>query len=275
MTNTIRIGALNNTASQEKARILKTAFSGLEISSEIGLIADQSALLLGDVDVLAVEMAELPPFLPEGWKIAAVSERLDPGEMLVVKTKTMESGRLFGLPEGAVVGCTSPLQLAQFREFRPDLELILTAPGCQDPLELFSEGTSGLIVAAHALASFSPDPAEFKVIRLHPKEMVPCPAQGVTAWIANAWDLPVCRLLRQIHHPEVSAVTNVERMALRLLPPETYAAFGAYCSRDNHGNFHVHGVLAPSDGGALKRASLSSSTSFRLSERLVSALTTA
>ena len=274
LTNTIRIGILDNTVAQQNARILEAAFSALEIPSELVLIADQTALLLGDVDVLAIPMAQLPPFLPEGWKIGAVSERLDPAEVLLLKTGTPGSDHLFGLPTGAVVGCSSPLQLVQFHEFRPDLELILTAPGLQDPLELFSEGISGLIFPAHSLVSFSPDPAQFKVIRLHPSEMVPYPAQGVMAWIVNVWDLPVRRLLRRIHHPEVSAVTNIERMALRLLPPETYAAFGACCYRDNHGNFHVHGVLVPPDRGALKRASLSSSTSFRLAERLVNALTT-
>ena len=271
LTNIIRIGALDNSASQEKARLLQTTFSALEIPSEIGLIADQSALLLGDVDILAIEMAELPPFLPEGWKIGAVSKRRDPGEALVIKTTTLDAGRLFGLPEGARVGCSSPLQLVQFREFRADLELILTPLGRRDPMELFSEGLAGLVVPAHTLSDVSPD---LRVVRLHPREVVPYPAQGVTAWIANAWDLPVRRLLRRIHHPEVSAVTNIERMALRLLHPETHAAFGAYCFRDNQGNFHVHAVLVPPGGGALKRASLSSSTSYRLAERLVNALAT-
>ena len=270
--NSIRIGALENTFSLQRARNLHEALAAQEISSEITLVQDEDALLRGDVDILTADMAELPAFLPDSWKIAGVSKRLDPSDSLVVRSaEIMEQGRLFGLPEGVQVACASPLQAGQLRIFRPDLKLVVST--LREGLDVFkNDGYAAFVVPAHYLENLFPDPVSHKVIPLHPHEMIPAPAQGVTGWIANVDDLPVRRLLKRIHIPEVSAVTNVERMALRLIAPATYTAFGAYCSRDKIGNFHVHGILFPADGSAPKRAKLSSSTSFRLAERLVEAL---
>lgn len=270
--NSIRIGTLDEAFSLKRAHHLQAIFAARETSSEILMIPDDDALLRGDVDILTADMTELPPFLPDGWKIAAVSRRQDPSESLVVKPEAVrEPGRLFGLAEGALVGCHSLLQAGQLRIFRPDLELIVKSP--KEGFGVFhNDHYAAYVVPTHALDSLSLDPDVYNVIRLHPLEMVPAPAQGVTAWITNAGDLPTRRLLKSIHNPEVSAVTNVERMALRLLAPGTYEAFGAYCSRDKIGNFHVHGILFPRDGSGPKQAKLSSSTSFRLAERLVAAL---
>lgn len=270
--NSIRIGALEDIFSLQRARNLQASLAAEEISSEITLIQDVDALLRGDVDVLTADMAELPALLPESWKIAGVSSRLAPSDSLVVRTaEIMEQGRLFGLPEGSLVACASPLQAGQLKLFRPDLELLVRT--LREGLDIFqNDGCAAYLLPSHCLDILFPDQASFKVISLHPHEMIPAPAQGVSAWIANADDLPVRRLLKRIHIPEVSAATNVERMALRLLDPDTYKAFGAYCSRDKIGNFHVHGILFPADGSEPKRAKLSSSTSFRLAERLVEAL---
>lgn len=270
--NSMRIGVEGDALSLQRARHLQAALSTQEIPSEIVFIPDQTALLRGDVDVLTADMASLPAFLPDGWKISAVSGRKDPAESLVVKSSViMDPGRLFGLPEGLLVECASPLQAGQLRIFRPDLELVVTA--LRQMPDLFDNAScTARVVPAHFLDSLSPDPGVWKVIRLHPQEIVPPPGQGVMAWIASADDLPIRRLLRRVHHPEVSAVTNVERMALRLLAPGTYEAFGAYCSQDKIGNFHVHGILFPLDGSGPKRFNLSSSTSFRLAERLIAGL---
>ena len=270
--NSIRIGALEDAFSLKRARHLQAIFAAQETSSEILIILDEDALLRGDVDILTADMAELPAFLPDGWKIAALSGRQDPSESLVVKQEEIsEPGRLFGLAEGALVGCPSLLQAGQLRVFRPDLELIVKSPR-EGFGVIHNDDYAAYVVPTHVLDSLSLDPDAHKAIRLHPLEMIPAPAQGVTAWIAHTDDLPTRRLLKRVHHPEVSAVTNVERMALRLLAPGSYNAFGAYCSRDKIGNLHVHGILFPTDGNGPKQVKLSSSTSFRLAERLVAAL---
>jgi porphobilinogen deaminase len=100
---------------------------------------------------------------------------------------------------------------------------------------------------------------------------VPAPGQGVVAWVCNRDDLKSRQLLKNIHHPEVSACTNVERRVLQHVETELQSDFlGVYCEQDASGNYHVFAVCEA--GGQLKRARLSSSTRLGLAEKLVQQL---
>lgn|GEM_PF-1704018 len=271
MTNSIRIAVFAEGALKEEALQAQKLLSEAGILSEVSEVEDPTALLRGDIDVFPVDMATLPPFLPEGWKIAAVSGRRDPGDVLLVRPDAKAAGQLFGLPAQALVGCFSSLQMAQFVDFRPDLEVTRVGEdSAATALALLREGQlDGLLIPAHIAFSFSRDFLPFQVTRLHPMEMVPLPAQGVTAWITFAGDTATQRLLKSIHHPGVSAVTNIERMALRHLGHDAFGAFGAYCTRDANGNYHLCAAYVAQQRGVLQRATLSSSTNFRLAERIV------
>jgi hydroxymethylbilane synthase len=274
LASSIRIAVFAHGAQKEKVLRARGVLSEAGIRAEILEVEGPTALLRGDIDVFPADMATLPPLLPEGWKIAAVSERQDPADVLLVRVGSTTAGRLFGLRERARVGCFSPLQKAQFGEFRPDLEL--TMAGEDDvagTLALLWEGQlDGLLVPAHVAFSFSQELLPFQATRLHPQEMVPLPAQGVTAWIAFDGDASVQRMLKAIHHPEVSAATNVERMALRLLGQDAFGNFGAYCTRDAGGNYHVSAARSERQSGMLRRAAISSSTNFQLAARLAASI---
>lgn len=274
MTSSIRIAVFAEGVLKEKALQARDLLSEAGIRSEISVVEDATGLLRGDIDVFPVDMATLPPSLPEEWKIVAVSERQDPGDILLVRPGLAADGQLFGLPERALLGCFSPLQMVQFGDFRPDLEM--TRIGEDDiagTLVFLQKGQlDGLLVPAHLAYSLVQAFSPFQATRLHPQEMVPLPAQGVIAWIAFANDTATQRLMQGIHHPEVSAVTNIERMALRHLGQGAFENFGAYCTRDANGNYHVTAAFKEPGSGMLKRATISSSTNFRLSERIAASL---
>jgi porphobilinogen deaminase len=72
---------------------------------------------------------------------------------------------------------------------------------------------------------------------LNPKELIPLAGQGVIAYLTRKDDLPTRRILQQIHHPHVSACTNIERTIKNLFRKR--GLIGAYCERDAQDNFHL------------------------------------
>jgi hydroxymethylbilane synthase len=107
-------------------------------------------------------------------------------------------------------------------------------------------------------------------MELNPREFVPAPAQGVLAWQTHRDDLPTRRILKQLHHPEISAVTNIERRVLQLMDGGCQLPLGVHATRDDAGNYHV--FAACEIAGELRQAQISQSTSFGLAEKIVEQL---
>ena len=79
------------------------------------------ALKEGDVDLLIHCLKDMPTSLPEGCALAAVLEREDPVDSLVVK-KGESWKTLDDLPDGSVVGTSSVRRVAQLRRNYPKLQ---------------------------------------------------------------------------------------------------------------------------------------------------------
>jgi hydroxymethylbilane synthase len=78
-------------------------------------------LLAGTVDLCVHSMKDVPTELPDGCVIAAMTERVDPRDVIVSGTAGYD---LDSLPEGARVGTSSLRRVAQVRALRPDLEIV-------------------------------------------------------------------------------------------------------------------------------------------------------
>jgi len=77
-------------------------------------------------------------------------------------------------------------------------------------------------------------------------------------------------LLKKLHRPDVSAVTNVERRVLQLMEGGCQLPLGVHCERDSTGSFHA--FAACEVGGEMRRVRLSSSTNFGLAEAIAQKL---
>src|SRR6185295_18825018 len=82
----------------------------------------EDALLDGRIDIAVHSLKDLPTILPAGLSIAAICEREDPRDALVLRAG-VENGSLLHLPEGAVVGTSSQRRLAQLKALRSDVEV--------------------------------------------------------------------------------------------------------------------------------------------------------
>ena len=127
-----------------------------------------------------------------------------------------------------------------------------------------------IFLAAAGIGRLGLDVSDLRVVELNPREFVPAPAQGVLAWQTLRDDIPTRTILQKIHHPDISARTNVERRVLQLLDGGCQLPLGVHCELDAAGNYHAFAACFLD--GQMRRARLSSSTRAGMAEKLVADL---
>jgi hydroxymethylbilane synthase len=231
----------------------------------------EEALLRGDIDVAVHSMKDLPTNQPEGLVITAVSYRDNPSDWLIARKESVSEQGLFKLAENAVVGTSANRRKAQLLDFRPDVRLKDIRGNVPTRLDkLRASDFDAIFLAAAGVTRLGLDLSDLVRIELNPREFVPAPAQGVLAWQTNRDDTETRLILTKLHHPQISACTNVERKALQLMDGGCQLPLGVYCERDDVGHFHA--FAACDIGGTMRRARLSSSTHFGMAEKLVADL---
>ena len=247
----------------------ETLLPGTKGHNQAEIKALEAALLRGEVDVAVYSMPDLPTTQTEGLVITAVSYRDDPADVLVLHRSAFTAGEIFKVKKGGKVGCSTRERAAQLIDYRPDIACMEVEDDILANLDKLRSGHfDALFLTAADLLRRSIDLSAFETVFLNTREFVPSPTQGVTAWQCNSDDLTTRRILRQIHHPEVSACTNIERRVKQLMGEEL--PLGVYCARDTNGNFHTFAACAIN--GEMRRAHISSSTSFGVAEKVVKAL---
>ncbi len=266
MNPMLKIGVPDDTLARRQAAFTQTELQRIGVASEIVLLDDvEAALLRGAAQLSAGPMHRLSVAQPEGLVITAVSRRANPADLLVVRPEAVDKTQIFRLKKGAAVNTSSVRRKTQLLDIRPDVDVHST-PG--DLQQLHTGAADAIFLEAATVQALNMDLAGLEVLELHPREFVPAPAQGVLAWLTHRDDLPTRRLLKQLHHAEVSALTNVERKVVQLLDGEP--SLGAYVERDAAGNYHAFAVAERN--GVLQRARLSQSTNAGLAEKLAAQL---
>src|SRR6202162_5172435 len=133
----------------------------------------EEALLDGRAHLAVHSLKDLPTELPEGLVLAAIPEREDPRDALVVRT-------LANLPLGAKVGTSSLRRAAQLRQLRPDL-LVESIRGNLDTRlrKLDEEKYDAIVLASAGLRRLG---WESRIAELlNPEVMCPAVGQGALA----------------------------------------------------------------------------------------------
>ena len=233
----------------------------------------EDALLNKEVDFAVHSMKDMPTSSPEGLVLTAVSYREDPSDWLIILKSSLGDG-LLKLKENAIVGTSSARRKAQPKHFRPDISLKDIRGNVPTRIEkLKTDGFDAIILAGAGISRLEIDLSEFEVVKFNPKEFIPAPAQGVLVYQTREDDLEVRRILKGIHHSDVSAKTNVERKVLQLLDGGCHLPLGVYCEMDQLGNYHVWAAFSGSENAPMKYVKYSSSTSLGLAETVHKMLT--
>lgn len=227
----------------------------------------EDSLLRSEVDMAVHSMKDLPTTSPAGLVITAVSYREDPADWLLVRPDAQDPGRQFQLKAKARVGTSSARRKAQMLDFRPDVQLADIRGNVPTRLDKLRRGDfDAILLAAAGITRLELDTDEWHIIRFHPREFVPAPAQGVLAFQTREDDLELRRRLKGIHRPEVARATNIERKVLQLAQGGCHMPLGVYCEIDSAANYHVWAAHAVQWDAPVRRVHHSASTHFGLAE---------
>jgi hydroxymethylbilane synthase len=178
----------------------------------------EEALLDGRIDLAVHSLKDLPTTLPQGLVIAAITEREDARDALVLRAgSSLEHLSIRSLPEGSVVGTSSPRRLAQLKHLRGGELGIKDLRGNVDTrLRKLDEGQyDAVILAAAGLRRLGF--AERISAPISTTEMLPAVGQGALAIETRADDRALIELLAPLDDGPARAACAAERALLRAL----------------------------------------------------------
>lgn len=229
----------------------------------------ETALAAGEIDLAVHSLKDMPTAQPPGLTLAAVLERADPRDALLVRG----GGDLHGLPGGARVGTSSMRRRAQLLAARPDLQVVDLRGNVDTRLRKLREGQyDAVILAVAGLERLGHVGA---ISQLLPFEiMLPAVGQGALCIETRADDTATRALITPLDHAPTHRAAQAERAFLRRLEGGCQVPIGAY-AQVNGGRIHLRGLVASLDGRRIVRDEIdgpaAEALGIELAERLLAA----
>jgi hydroxymethylbilane synthase len=245
-----------NPATQITIEIIKTSgdvkTEPLKVIGGKGVFTKEleDALLDQRIDIAVHSLKDLPTNLADGLALAAISEREDARDALVLRQTTPDSDvTLDSLPSGAIVGTSSPRRLAQLQHLRRDVVIHDLRGNVDTRLRKLDEGQyDALILAAAGLRRLGL--ANRVSAAIATDVMLPAVGQGALGVETRADDDDALEIVSKLNHQPTMAACVAERSLLR--------ALGGGCQLPIAGHalvreqqLRLDGLVAARDGSAL------------------------
>ncbi len=180
----------------------------------------EAALLDGRIDIAVHSLKDMPTKVGEGLRLAAVTSRLDPRDVLVSR-----AGKLAELAPGLRIGTSSLRRAAQLVACRPDLKVCSLRGNVNTRLQKALSGElDGVILAAAALIRLG---WEDRISEYLPLEhFLPPAGQGALGIEIRADDEETGELVLPLNHPPTRQSVDAERAFIGVLGGGCHAPIG-------------------------------------------------
>ncbi len=264
MDRIITIGTRGSDLALWQANYIKDRLAAINIEAELKIIKTQGDSILNlrldklegkgfftkeleehllekSVDLAVHSHKDLPTVNPPGLIIAAVSEREDPSEVILILKDCVDSSKKLSVKHNGIVGTSSNRRQSQLLAVRPDLEFENLRGNVNTRIQkLRDEKYDAIIMAKAGISRLKLDLSEFYIEVIEPTaELVPAPSQGVLAVQIREEDQELFNVLQQINDSAVAERIAVERKVLNLFDGGCHMPLGCYCEKDEDGLFHV------------------------------------
>jgi hydroxymethylbilane synthase len=211
-------------------------------------------MLNQEIDFAVHSLKDLPTRLPEGLVLAAITERENPADALVLHEKH-KGKQIDTLPEGAVIGTSSLRRLAQLRHHFPHLQFKDVRGNLNTRMAKLDAGEyDALILAVAGLQRLGMGD---RVHQILPKEIsLHAVGQGALGIECRGDDAELLSLLKAIEHPETRDRCLAERSFLRELEGGCQVPIGVNTVIDGD-NLTLTGIVASVDGQKLAKDTVS------------------
>lgn len=193
----------------------------------------EQALLDGSIDLAVHSHKDLETTPPEGLIIAAVSERENPADVLLILPGAVDTTQHWNLKQGAVVGTSSARRKSQLVAFRDDTTIKDLRGNVPTRLQkLIDGGYDAILLAKAGLDRLELDLSAVHVEVLDPEEFIPAPAQGVLALQIRSSDSELFAFMQALNHADVQSKIELERTVLNRLQGGCQLPLGVYCPEE-------------------------------------------
>jgi hydroxymethylbilane synthase len=202
----------------------------------------EEALADGRADIAVHSMKDMPMNIPDGFMLAAITEREDPRDAFV----SNQYASLKSLPADSIVGTSSLRRESQLRAQFPHLKIQPLRGNVQTRLRKLDEGQyAAIILAAAGLKRL--ELSERITMLLSTESSLPAVGQGALGIECRADRPELAQLLRPLHHTETAQCVEAERAMSRLLGGSCQVPLGGFAEIIN-GKLHLQGFVATPDG---------------------------
>jgi hydroxymethylbilane synthase len=292
LDRTVIIGTRGSELALWQANFVKDSLAAINITAELKIIKTQGdrilnlsfdklegkgfftkeleeELLAGTIDMAVHSHKDLPTENPPGLIIAAVSEREDPAELLLILKDCVDVRQKLSVKYGGMVGTSSNRRKAQLLAVRPDLEIDELRGNVPTRIgKLRDEKYDAIMLAKAGVTRLGIDLSEFHVEELTPTEFIPAPAQGALAIQIRESNTELFEILQALHHPDVAEELSLERGVLKMFGGGCHLPLGVYCRRDD-GKFQVFTSKAEDGEGFPDRFFIESDTLDGVADKII------
>ena len=241
----------------------------LDQMSSIGIFIKEleDALLSGRIDLAVHSLKDMPTQIPPGLALVAVTERLDPRDVLISR-----GNKIANLAPGSRIGTGSLRRAVQLGICRPDLEACNIRGNVDTRLRKVADGEfAGVILAAAAMQRLG---WEEKISEYLPLDyFLPAAGQGALAIEARSGDKELAETVAPLNHQPTWQNVTAERAFLLALGGGCRAPIAAL-GTVNGSTLRLEGMVAEVRGRKVLRSSEegNSATPEKLGEKLAQKL---
>jgi hydroxymethylbilane synthase len=274
----IKIGTRSSELALRQARLVQEALAARGVASELktyrtvgdkrldeslssigakGLFTKELEvdLLKGKTQLAVHSLKDLPTDSPDGLMVAAVLEREDPRDVLVVNGR-IDAASLAELPRGSRVGTSSLRRRAQLLAMRSDLEVAELRGNVPTRLKKIDEGrVHAAILAAAGLHRLGAH--QHITCYLDAPAWLPAAGQGAIAVQVRADDARMLALASAMNDPSTMRAVQAERAFLAALEGGCQVPIGAVAMPGTGaGGAVLYGLIADIEGSRVVRGSI-------------------
>ncbi|WP_221227611.1 hydroxymethylbilane synthase [Rhodocyclus tenuis] len=208
------------------------------------------AMQEGRADLAVHSLKDVPMVMPEGFVLAAISERETPFDAFV----SNKYAALDDLPAGAIVGTSSLRRESVLRARYPQLVIKSLRGNLDTRLKKLDAGEyDAIILAAAGLIRLGLKDRVRSV--LTPEQSLPAPGQGALGIEIPADRPDAAAIVATLNDPDTAHCVRAERAFSRALGGSCQVPLGGYAIIDN-GQLWLRGFVATPDGKQMVCAEL-------------------
>ena len=218
----------------------------------------EDALISEDIDLAVHSSKDMPAVLPDGLEVAAVLEREDPRDALVLPVQSSEStgqspqSRVQS-PESAVrIGTGSVRRIAQLRQRFPTAAFSNVRGNLDTRLRKLDAGEYDLLVLAAAGLRRLGFGARIS-LSVSIEECVPAPGQGIIAIEIRADDAATRDAVGRVDNDDAARALEAERSLVRALGGGCQMPIGGIAQPVGARDLELHAVVTSLDGARVIR----------------------